>query len=82
MSGRQSGSVDMHYDKQRDVLYIALGSARPAYGIPDEELPNVILRYDLETNELVGATIVRFSLTDHTSLQAHIPFPVDFDWVK
>jgi uncharacterized protein YuzE len=44
------------YDEDADVLYLALGSPRPALGVDIGD--GVILRYDEVTHEVVGVTLV------------------------
>ncbi len=44
------------YDSGADVVYLSIGAPRPAYG---EETPEGhILRYDLETDEFCGVTLI------------------------
>ena len=50
---------DYHYDKDRDVLYISIGSPRPSYC--EDLLDGILARYDIETDELTGLTIVGFA---------------------
>jgi len=49
----------MHYDPEADVLYISFGEPRPAEGLDIGD--GTILRVDLETDEIVGLTILDFS---------------------
>ena len=56
----------INYDQTGDVLYIIFGENKPSYS---EELADcVYARYDLETDELVGITIVNFSQMAQTDL--------------
>ena len=48
--------VTRTYDDQADVLYISLGSPRPAIGVDVGD--GVILRYDEAAHEVVGVTLV------------------------
>jgi uncharacterized protein YuzE len=65
------------YDKESDVLYISLGKARPAYVKEDNELPCLNIRYDIETGEIVGATVVDYSFVNKNMLRQKLPFNVD-----
>jgi len=44
------------YDAEADVLYLAVGSPRPAEGVDVGE--GVVLRYDPAAREVVGLTVV------------------------
>ena len=77
MSGRGSVSLRTSYDAEHDVLYISIGPPKAAYGQPQDDLPNIIVRYDFVTDEVVGATIVMFSKLDLGEIVRRLPFPVD-----
>ena len=62
------------YDEGADVLYISLGAPRPAVGVEIEN--GVIVRYDEETNEIVGVTLV--GLREKTSRELSLPIPEAF----
>ncbi len=47
------------YDKKADVLYISVGDPRPA--ISEELDDDVLLRRDIQTNEVIGLTILNLS---------------------
>ena len=47
------------YDRKNDVLYISIGSPKPAYGSGDF-FKGVIVRRSLENDEIVGLTITNF----------------------
>ena len=68
MSGRGSANLRTAYDADRDVMYISIGAPKAAYGQPQDDLPNIIIRYDLTTDEVVGATIVMFSKLDRSEI--------------
>jgi uncharacterized protein YuzE len=51
--------IYIRYDKEADVMYLSFGEPIKAVGEEIEE--GVFSRYDPETNELVGLTIVNFS---------------------
>lgn len=65
------------YDKESDVLYISLGKARPAYVKEDNELSCLNIRYDIETDEIVGATVVDYSFANKNMLRQKLPFNVN-----
>lgn len=48
--------VRWEYDAEADVLYVSVGEPRPATGIDLGE--GTIARYDEESNDLVGITLV------------------------
>ena len=50
--------VHMQYDEEADVLYISIGSPRPAVGTDIGE--GVIVRYDEKKKEVAGITILGF----------------------
>jgi uncharacterized protein YuzE len=51
--------VRINYDKFADVLYILLGPSRPSYA--EEVDDGFYIRYDMETDEITGITILDFS---------------------
>lgn len=54
--------MQLHYDKEGDVLYISLGEPRPA---TSHELgDDVLLRVDAETGAVVGLTVFNLSTRD------------------
>ena len=62
------------YDEEADVLYISLGAPKPALGVDVGD--GIIVRYDEETNEIVGVTLI--GLRGKTSRELASPMPVDF----
>ena len=62
------------YDEGADVLYISLGAPKPAVGVEIEN--GVIVRYDEETNVIVGVTLV--GLREKTSQELSSPIPEAF----
>ena len=62
------------YDEKADVLYISIGAPRPAVGV---EIDNgVIVRYDEDTNEIVGITII--GIRESASYELSQPIPEEF----
>lgn len=51
--------IKINHDQKGDVLYIVFGENRPSYAEDIGE--GVYARYDMETDELVGITILDFS---------------------
>lgn len=49
---------NISYDEAADVLYISLGSAKPAVAV--ETSDGDLMRVDPETDELVGITVLDF----------------------
>jgi len=52
----RSSAVTWDYDAEADVLYLSVGTPRPAVGEDIGE--GIVLRYDRKANELVGLTVV------------------------
>ncbi len=52
------GQLELSYDRDADVLYISIGTPRPAYSYEDEH--GLLLRKDPGNGELVGATILDY----------------------
>jgi uncharacterized protein YuzE len=57
-TGRRAITLDIDYDQQSDVMYIAFDAPRPALGVSTDE--GIIIRYDAETLRIVGFTIPSF----------------------
>lgn len=51
-----SERVDWEYDEDADVLYLSAGEPGPAVGIDLGD--GLIARYDEESNEVVGVTLI------------------------
>lgn len=51
-----SDQANWDYDEEADVLYLSLGTPRPAVGVDIGD--GVVLRYDEETQEVVGITVI------------------------
>ena len=64
------------YDKKADVLYLSIGDPRPA--ISEEVGDDILLRRDLETDEVVGLTILNLS-TRFGSLKDTQPLPFEIE---
>jgi uncharacterized protein YuzE len=53
-------ALNYDYDQEADVLYISKGHPRPSYS---ESLFNdygIMARYDMDTDEFTGVTIINF----------------------
>ncbi|MHB8744317.1 MAG: DUF2283 domain-containing protein [Sulfuricaulis sp.] len=61
------GPLTWDYDKEADVLYLALG--KPARALSVDIGEGLILRYDESRNEVVGLTVVGL----RERLQKHLP---------
>jgi uncharacterized protein YuzE len=48
--------LTMSYDKEADVVYFSFGQPKPAVGFDAGE--GMIVRYDDDTNTIVGLTII------------------------
>ncbi|MDX1579363.1 MAG: DUF2283 domain-containing protein [Gemmatimonadota bacterium] len=53
---REHGTLDWEYDSDADVLYLSVGSPRPAIGIDVGD--GLIVRYDETTGEILGLTVL------------------------
>jgi uncharacterized protein YuzE len=52
----QSDHATWHYDQEADVLYISASGPRPALGFDIGD--GLVVRYDEDTGEVVGLTII------------------------
>ena len=52
------GQFQLSYDRDADVLYIAIGYSRPAY--TDEDEQGLLIRKDPKSGETVGVTILDY----------------------
>ena len=74
---RNKDGIKIFYDQEADVLYVTRG--KPEYTDYVEDSNDVILRFDPETRQLVGFTIIDFS--QHFAKKEPditLPFGVDF----
>ncbi|WP_017303951.1 DUF2283 domain-containing protein [Spirulina subsalsa] len=53
---QRSDHANWDYHQEADVLYLSLGTARPAVGVDIGD--GIVLRYDEETQEVVGITVI------------------------
>ena len=51
-----SDHANWDYDNEADVLYLSVGEPRPAVGVDIGD--GVVLRYDEETREVIGLTVI------------------------
>ena len=58
----QDKVMQLAYDQHADVLYLSVGTPRPA--ISREMGDDVLLRVDAETGEIIGLTILNLSTRD------------------
>lgn len=65
------GQFELSYDRDADVLYISIGSPRPAHTYEEEH--RLLLRKDPRTGEIVGVTIL-----DYEEHFRHLP---DLSWL-
>ena len=54
----QVGQFQFSYDRDADVLYVSIGSPRPAYTAEDEH--GLLIRKDPKSGETVGVTILDY----------------------
>lgn len=69
--------TNINFDTKNDVLYISFGDPRPSYAEIFEE--GVYIRYDMETDELTGITIVDFSKKADSLRNLNLPGDINFD---
>lgn len=65
------GKLELSYDRDADVLYVSLGSPRPA--VTDEAEGGLLIRRDPETRDIVGATVLEY--------EARFRHLSDFSWI-
>ena len=70
--------LEYNYDKKHDILYISIGTPKSSYG--EEEIEGIILRKDMNTDELNGITIIDFMkrLTSKDNNLNNLPIKLDF----
>ncbi|THF83732.1 DUF2283 domain-containing protein [Cohnella fermenti] len=56
---RKKQSIQFKHDKTGDVMYIVFGDNRPSYS--DDVGDGIYARYDMETDTLIGITILDYS---------------------
>ena len=52
------GQFELSYDRDADVLYVSIGSPRPAHTYEEDE--GILIRKDPRTGETVGITILDY----------------------
>jgi hypothetical protein len=72
---KRKAELQVKYDARGDVLYVSFGEPRKAIG--EEISDGLVVRRDLETDEVVGFTVVdfakRFERGDNYLLKLPIP---------
>ncbi len=58
MAESPSDDLRIAYDSNTDVLYVSIGNPKPA--ICDTLDSGVVIRYDEETEDVIGFTIINF----------------------
>jgi uncharacterized protein YuzE len=74
VKGKQKLNVD--YDKEGDVLYVTVGDPRNGYY--EEDPSGVLLRLDIDTDEVIGFMIYNYSRKKSRKQISNIPFFPDF----
>ena len=49
-------TIEWEYDEEADVLYLSVGTPKPAVGVDIGE--GVVVRYDEVNNEVIGLTVL------------------------
>ena len=61
--------LEFNYDPQSDVMYFSIGKPRPAITEPiDEEDDDILVRFDMTSNEVCGLTVLGYSHIDKSYL--------------
>lgn len=68
---------NINYDSKNDVLYISFGDPRPSYAETYDD--GIYVRYDMDTDELSGITIVDFTKRAKELKDLHLPGNINFD---
>lgn len=77
----KQNQLNIFYDEEADVLYLTKG--HPDYTDYVEYRDNLILRFDPETNELIGFTIMDFSMYfTKKDEDIHLPINAKFEVSK
>lgn len=64
--------VEFQYDREGDVLYAFVGSPCPS--VVEETASGILIRRALDTNKVVGFTIVNFSRRKKSGKIGSIPY--------
>lgn len=65
--------LNINYDKEFDVLYISFGKPKPSYG--EEDASGIVIRKDMNTDEITGVTIFYFMKRIKENSLSDIHFP-------
>jgi hypothetical protein len=80
----KQNNISYNYDRLCDILYVSIGLPRPSYG--GDISSGIIARYDMNTDELTGVTILdckmRYLNNDPALLELteKLAFPADIDF--
>ncbi|QYR20785.1 DUF2283 domain-containing protein [Paenibacillus sp. sptzw28] len=69
--------VKVNYDVVSDVLYLSFGDPRPSF--TEDYADGVYVRYDMDTDELSGITIIDFSKRTEQLRHLSLPGNITFD---
>lgn len=69
--------TNINYDPQNDVLYISFGDPRPSYSETFDE--GIYIRYDMDSDELTGITVLDFTKRAKELKSLHLPGNINFD---
>jgi len=75
--GTKKRKIEFNYDIEADVLYASLGKPRKGYAIYDEN--GIVIRADINSDEIIGFTIVNYKKRLKRGLIRNIP---NFEWVR
>lgn len=69
------------HDRDQDVLYVTRGEPQPSYVTEVEDVEGMHIRRAISSGEVLGVVILYYSLQSRAELEAHMPFPFNFDEV-
>lgn len=73
-----NSKIKYDYDYEEDILYLSIGDPRPS--ITEEIEEGILIRKDIRTGELTGATILDYK--DRLNKKEKIDIPKEFDLSK
>ena len=72
-------NFNIEYNSAYDILYVRFGDNKDTYGKEIDD--GIVLKYDCDTNNLVGIDIWDFKLRVNNAEKIPIPIPLDLNSV-
>ena len=69
--------LNINFDIENDVLYLSFGEPRPSFS--EEFDDGVFVRYDMDTEELTGITIIDFTKRTDQLKGLNLPGDITLD---